>query len=348
MVLHMGIKYSQLTEQDRSYIEVFLHLGASPAGVARYIGCHRSTVCRERDRGLCPRLGRYLAVFGQRSRDQRRRAAGLARRKLGHDLTSPAWQGVVSRLRAGFSPEQICLRMRTLDPLRGCHFLPRPSSWLSHETIYKGIYDLPRGLERTSLVKLLRRSHSGRRRRSRGKARFTGLQNMTPISQRPAEVFSRLVPGHWEGDLIKGAGGASCIGTLVERSSRLLLLVKLDNAGALACFNGFSRRLRRVPAALRKSLTYDQGTEMALHERLAQRLNMPIFFCDPHSPWQRPTNENTNGLLRQYLPKGLDLSTITQSQLSCIEVALNNRPRRVLCGRTPQEVFDLAMADVCL
>jgi IS30 family transposase len=163
---------------------------------------------------------------------------------------------------------------------------------------------------------------------------------MTSIDLRPPEVAARIVPGHREGDLIKGARNASAVGTLVERSSRYVMLVKLDGFGSTPVLERFTKRLRRVPASLRKTLTYDQGAEMAKHETLAKRLHMDVFFCDPHSPWQRGSNENANGLIREYLPKGMDLSTVTQAQLTAIENSLNNRPRAILGFCTPQEVFD--------
>jgi transposase, IS30 family len=166
--------------------------------------------------------------------------------------------------------------------------------------------------------------------------RLTGLQNITPISSRPPEVDCRDEPGHWEGDLIEGARGQSVVGTLVERSSRYVRLVKLDNATSHSILAGFTARLRTVAPCMRKTLTYDRGTEMALHERLAAALGMQIYFCDAYCPWQRGTNENMNGLIRQYLPKGMDLSTLTQEQLSLIERKLNTRPRRILGFRTPQ------------
>ena len=162
---------------------------------------------------------------------------------------------------------------------------------------------------------------------------------MTPIALRPPEVAARIVPGHWEADLIKGASNGSAVGTMVERISRFIMLTSLPSAGATAVLEGFSRRLRTVPPSLRKTLTYDQGTEMALHETLAKRLRMDIYFCDPHSPWQRGTNENANGLIREYLPKGVDLKSYSDTDLRRIEELLNNRPRKILGFRTPAEVF---------
>ena len=338
----MGKQYSHLSTAQRSLIEVLCHHGVSYSNVARFIGRHRNTVMREHRRGFWSPLARYTAEFGARHYAQGRRNAGLLRRKLGTDLNSPAWQWVRAGLHFHWSPEQICGQARVFDPLFG-PLLPGPLS-ISHETIYRAIYDMPRCHARSALVKLLPQSRSGRRRRSRGKQRFVGLQNITSIDLRPAQVDARLVPGHWEGDLIKGAGGRSCVGTLVERTSRLARLVRLPDATAASSLRGFSSRLADLPPALRRSMTYDRGTEMALHQQLSRRLDMDIFFCDAYSPWQRGTNENTNGLIRRYLPKGTDLSTATDRQLRAIEFILNNRPRKILGFRTAQQVFNQLLA----
>ena len=162
---------------------------------------------------------------------------------------------------------------------------------------------------------------------------------MTPIADRPAEVTTRTVPGHWEGDLIKGARNRSAVGTLVERTTRLVLLARMSGTDAASAYQGFTKTLRHVPAPLRKTLTYDRGKEMAEHEQLAKRLAIQIFFADPHSPWQRGTNENTKGLLRQYLPQGTDLSAYTQRELNAIAYRLNTRPRKCLNFATPLEVY---------
>jgi transposase, IS30 family len=325
----MHPRYKQLSADDRLIIESLLANGLSLRAVAARVGVHASTICRERRRGLLPGFNRYLAVIGQRSRCASRASAGLARRKLGVDATVGYWPLVLPFLRKGWSPQQIAGRLRSMPE----------SPSISHETIYAAIYAMPRGSLRTTLVTMLRKSHAGRLPRARGSSRFTGVQNMTPIGLRPPEVDSRQVPGHWEADLIKGARNASAVGTLIERSSRYIMLAKLDGCDAQSALEGFTRRLRTVPPSLRKTLTYDQGTEMALHQTLAKRLNLSIFFCDPRSPWQRASNENANGLIREYLPKGTDLSKFTRSQLTTIEVALNTRPRKVLDFQTPDEVF---------
>lgn len=335
----MGTQYAQITHAQRVIIEAGLRLKYSNAQIARQAGMHRSTVGREIQRGKEHASGGlYLAEFGQRAHDQARRNAGMARRKLGKDLSSPAWRNVLHGMRLHKSPDQIAGELRLLDPLHG--LLPPAPGYVSRETIYCAIYAQPRGALRTELISLLRRSRAGRRPRARGKSRHTGLQEMTPISMRPADVEHRLVPGHWEGDCIKGRGNASAIGTLVERTSRYTLLAPMASCSAVSALEGFSSRMRHVPRALRRTLTYDQGSEMALHKQLAKRLKIDIFFCEPYRPGQRGTNENTNGLLREFFPKGTDLSTVSTSELRRVEFLLNNRPRRILGYRTPQQVYD--------
>ena len=330
----MGTHYDHLTESDRFVIESMLTKGCSQRAIARLLEVSPSTICREISRATASRAPWYLAVLGQRVRKAGRRRAGGLRRKLARDLHSPAWRHVRSGLQRGWSPEQIAGRLKRMP-----ESAPEPGWSVSHETIYCAIYALPRSALRTELVKLLRKCHAGRMSRARGKGRFTGVQNMTPIALRPPEVAARIVPGHWEGDLIKGARNLSAVGSLVERTSRYLMLAKLETSSATSVLEGFTRRLRKVPTSLRKTLTYDQGTEMALHDTLSKRLRMDIFFCDPHSPWQRATNENFNGLVREYLPKGTDLSLLTDHDLHSVEYALNHRPRKVLGFLTPHEVF---------
>ena len=242
------------------------------------------------------------------------------------------WQYVRTHLSQGCSPEQIagCLRLEYPDEMR---------KHLSVETIYVALYMLPRGNLRTELLAALRQARKARRPRSRGTDRWGQLLNITPIADRPAEVASRNIPCHWEGDLIKGARNGSAVGTLVERTTRLVILARMEGTDAVSAREGFTRKLRHVSAPLRKTLTYDRGKEMAEHKRLAQRLAPQVFFADPHSPWQRDTNENTNGLLRQYLPKGTDLSGFTQRELNAIAHRLNTRPRKCLNFATPLEVF---------
>jgi IS30 family transposase len=213
---------------------------------------------------------------------------------------------------------------------------------VSHETIYNCIYAQPVGELRKDLIACLRHANNKRTPRSKGQDRRGQIPDMLSIHVRPPEIEDRQFPGHWEGDLIKGEANASAVGTLVERTSRLLMLVKLPNpkpASAANVLQAFTDKLVSIAQPMRQTLTYDQGKEMALHKQLTQNTGMAVFFCDPHSPWQRGSNENMNGLVRQYLPKGTDLSSDTQRELNAIAYRLNTRPRKCLNLATPLEVF---------
>jgi IS30 family transposase len=340
----MGTFYSQLWNNDRHVTEVFDRLGIHPAAIARFLGRHRSTICRE-IRRACSYNGAssYVAHFGQLYSERARKQGGLARRKLGRDFSSPAWLHVRQGLAAGLSPQLVAGRLADSCFIPGSHL--RHPAFVSHETIYCAIYAMPRGTLRTELMAQLLRSRSGRRPRRKATSRSTRIQEMTPISLRPPEVAARIVPGHWEGDLIKGAGGRSAIGTLVERTSRYIMLVRLDGCSAQNILDGFSRRLRSIPPELRRTLTYDQGSEMALHKSLAKKLRMDVFFCDAYKPWQRGSNENANGIIRRFLPKGIDLSPFTDKNLADLEFVLNNTPRKILGFKNPQEVFSRIKID---
>jgi IS30 family transposase len=228
-----------------------------------------------------------------------------------------------------WSPEQVAGRLRL-------EHHEDQSQRVSHETIYQYTYAHPAGELKAALFEALRQGHQKRRPRSRGKDRRGGIRNMRSIRERPAEAEGREVPGHWEGDLIKGAFNGSAIGTLVDRSSRYVILARVDDATAESVLEGFTRRLRTLPKAFRQTLTKTQGKEMARHQELE---GIRVYFADPHSPWQRPTNENTNGLLRQYFPKETDLSEYSQRTLTQVAEELNNRPRKSLGFRTPAEVM---------
>ena len=209
---------------------------------------------------------------------------------------------------------------------------------LSTETIYVGLYVLPRGTLRSELLAALRQARKARRPRARGVDRRGQIPTMPPIAERPAEVGTRTVPGHGEGDLIKGARTGSAVGTLVERTTRLVLLARMEGTDATSARQGFTKKLRHVPAPLRKTLTYDRGNERAEHARVAERLNIRVFLADPYRPWQRGTNEHTNGLLHQSGPKGTDWSGYTQRELNALAHRLNTRPRTCLNFATPLEV----------
>ena len=193
------------------------------------------------------------------------------------------------------------------------------------------------------MIALLRQGKSSRRPRSAGQDRRGQIPEMVSIHVRPPEVNDRVMPGHWEGDLIKGAGNKSAVGVLVERSTRLVLLCKMPDASAESALAAFTAKLNLIAAPMRQSLTYDQGQEMARHQELAQATNLRVYFCDPHSPWQRGSCENTNGLLRQFLPKGEDLSQHDQDALDSIADLMNNRPRQTLGWLSPYQAFQQFM-----
>jgi len=346
----MGTHYSHMTATDRMSIQALLQAELNGPAIARKLGFSRSTINREinRSKTLPTALAAdYQAGVAQARSEQRRRDAGACRRKLGPDPQSPLWRTVIAGLRCRWSPQQIAGKLPAMNKSAGvaAQALPPKALSVSHETIYCAIYAMPRSTLRTELVGLLRQRHKTRLPRARGTARKGGPANMTNISLRPPEVAARIVPGHWEGDLIKGAMNRSSVGTLVERISRYVMLVKLDGNTAEDILEGFTRRLKSVPESLRKTLTYDQGSEMALHETLSAQLRMDIFFCDAHSPWQRGSNENANGLVREYLPKGMDLSKVSHQQLTAIEHSLNHRPRKILNFHSPHEVFTALTAD---
>jgi IS30 family transposase len=299
----------------------------------------RSTVTREIRRNgwqpdpALPIHGRARIAGGYRCVPADRRARVLARRpRVPRKLTegNRLWITVVEHLRQGLSPAQIASTLaRMPDPVR-----------LSYETIYTALYAMPRGHLRSGLLALMRRRHRARRPRRRKAGRSKpSIPEMTLIDQRPIEVQMRLIPGHWEGDLIIGKGNLSQVGTLVERTTLFVALVKLSSSKADVTAQAFTEILNRFDGQLRRSMTFDQGSEMRYHKKLTENTGVTVYFAHPHAPWERGISENTNGLLRQYLPKGTDLSLFSQEQLDDIAWRLNTRPRKTLGWKAPAELF---------
>jgi IS30 family transposase len=302
--------------------------GSSLRAMARRLGRSEGTVSRELARNTCAQLGYASAPAQALSQSRRLQARPAAKLDPQHVL----WGTVLSLLHWKWSPQQIAGILKRVWP-------DDPSRHVSHETIYTAIYAHPRGELRRQLIACLRHGRSTRMPRKRGVDRRGQIPEMVSIHVRAPEVDDRVMPGHWEGDFIKGAGNKSSVGVLVERTSRLVLLAKMDDATAASALAGFSAKLNSIAAPMRHSLTYDQGKEMARHRELSASTGVKVYFCDPHSPWQRGTCENTNGLLRQYLPKGTDLSIHTQDELDAIADSLNNRPRATHAFHSPLEVF---------
>ena len=338
----MGTNYKHLSCEERTMIQLSLEQGCTLREIACSVQRAPSSISRELHRNgwsnpaTAPkRPGRPPVAGGYRAPLAQQRASALARTarrpsRLSQD--GALWSHVERLLREQHSPEQIAGILRRMNP-------DDPSLHVSHETIYTALYAMPRGALRSELIACLRQARKSRRPRARGEDRRGTIPNMTSIHQRPPEVDERVIPGHWEGDLIKGARNASSIGTLVERTTLFVTLVKMEGSTADAAVTGFGTVLNRIDAQRRLSMTYDQGREMAKHERLSEITGVAVYFADPHSPWQRGINENTNGLLRQYFPKGSDLSGFSQTDLDAVAWQLNTRARKSLGFRCPAELF---------
>ena len=326
-------KYRQLQPEERMTIASMTQRCCSMRAMARMLGRSASTISRELERNSSTTQA-YASHTAQVHCALRRREARPAP-KL--DMGGVSWAAVLTLLDWRWSPQQIAGTLKRVFP-------DEPERHVSHETIYTAIYAQPRGELRRQLIACVRQGRGTRMPRSRGTDRRGQIPDMVSIHVRPPEVDDRVMPGHWEGDFIKGAGNQSSVGVLVERTSRLVLLAKMKNATAAAALEGFSAKLLSIAAPMRRSLTYDQGKELARHQELTQRTGVAVYFCDPHSPWQRGTCENTNGLLRQYMPKGTDLSLLSQDELDSIADSMNGRPRATHAFNTPLAVFAQMLA----
>lgn len=338
----MGRIYSHLSAEERGVIMAMLAQGSSARAMATVLGRAPSTVARELMRNghrLTPVsvMGRPRLPYD--ASQAGRRALRLARkprrrRKLASD--SALWRQVRAMLGKRWSPQQVSRTLKRQHPAE-------PALHVSHETIYTAIYAAPRGALRRELVALLRQHKCARRPRGQGADRRGRMHDLPSIHERPPEANERLLPGHWEGDFLKGARNRSSVGVLVDRATLFLKLVKMDGCSAQEAMEGFSRAFAPLPVEARRTLTYDQGKEMALYRTLSERTGLAIYFADPRSPWQRGICENTNGLLRQYLPKGTDLSIYSQAELDDIAQSMNTRPRATLDFHCPAEMFMRAL-----
>ena len=322
--------YQQIDYRERESIALGIEQGLGIRAIARMLNRCPSTISREIQRNAPGNP--YGWRFAQQ-RCERRRSFGRAPAKV--IVGNALFESIVELLRLRWSPQQIAAHLTKLHPDEG-------AQRASHETIYNVIYAHPRGELRKELIACLRMARAKRWARSKGEDRRGQIADLLSIHVRPPEIEDRQFPGHWEGDLIKGRLNASAVGTLVERSTRFLILVKLPHpnaASAAHVLQAFTDKLNAIAQPMRKSMTYDRGREMAHHQQLSANTGIAVYFCDPYSPWQRGTNENTNGLVRQFLPKGTDLSGYSQEQLDAIADLMNNRPRQTLGWTSPHEVY---------
>jgi len=310
-----------LSPNDREEISRGLAAGLAFAAIARQLHRPTSTISREVQR----HGGRWLYRSGRADWRAWRRAR---RPKPCRLALQPRLRAVVAaRLRRNWSPQQVAgwLRLRYPD---------NPRMHVSHETIYRSLFVQTRGVLKRALLKHLRHRRTVRRPRRRPVHNPERIPGAVSIRERPASVDDRAIPGHWEGDLLRGKA-RSHIATLVERQSRYVMLVRIPRPDSVTVARALARRIRTLPAHLRQSLTWDRGRELARHQAFTVATNVQVYFCDPRSPWQRGSNENTNGLLRQYFPPGTDLARLTQSQLNAVARQLNTRPRKTLDYDTP-------------
>ncbi|HEY0057319.1 MAG TPA: IS30 family transposase [Pedobacter sp.] len=324
----MSKKYTRLSLWERIQIEKYLDKGMSASSIGIILNRHKCTISREIKNTP---YNSYSAYHANLKAGDLSMMKNYGRSKILSNKVLLKF--LISRLRKNWSPEQISLHLKKQYP-------NDKSMQLSHETIYFYVYLHSKKSLKEELIKHLRQQRKTRGSRHTKAVRDIKISDRVSIDERPLEVVGREIPGHWEGDLIIGKEHKSAIGTLVERTTRAVILVHLENKEAETVRKAFEEEFKKLPKLMRKSLTYDNGTEMAQHKLFTKNTKVQVYFTHPYSPWERPTNENTNGLLRQYFPKGTDLSVHSKSYLKKVQRELNERPRKVLDIRSPSEVFN--------
>lgn len=330
----MDKKYQRLSLVEREEISRSLACGKTYSQIANTLGRPKSTVSREIDR--CG-----ITRWSYRAFTAHKQAQRLAQSKhQGNRISkNPALEKYIqAKLKLKWSPEQIASQLKIA-------YAETKAMQVSHETIYKYLYVLPRGTLRAELLACLRqrRLHRRKGRKNLLKTRVK-INGMISIEERPKEVGNRIIPGHWEGDLLAGQRNQSAVGTLVERTTRFTFLVKLKQLTADSVRKAFAETFKLLPQELKQSLTYDQGSEMAQHKLFTKGTNITVYFAHPHCPWERGTNENTNGLIRQFFPKSTDFNRLTNKDLKYVQSLLNGRPRKVLNWRKPAEALQELVA----
>lgn len=320
-------RYNQLNIHEREEISCGLSQGLKLRQIAKILNRSASTISREIKRNGSG-LNKYRASQAQIRATQLRYKA---RRPIKLKSNRKLLRLTIKYLSKRWSPEQIAKKLKV-------RYSKDMSMNISHESIYAYLHVYPRGRLKNQLIKLLRRQRKNRRVRKE-RIECCPIQNYVSIDQRPPEVNDRRIAGHWEGDLIMGALNQSAIGTLVERTTRKVFICKLDKKDSKSVRIAFENKFKKLPTHMKRSLTYDQGQEMSQHEAFTQRTKIQVYFAHPHSPWQRGTSENTNMLIRDFFPKGTDFNKVSSQALAKVQNLLNNRPRKTLNWRTPNEVF---------
>ena len=324
--------YHHFSPEERAVIMLLLKDNTSIRGIAKVINRHPSSVSREITRNRVSKVT-YCATSAAKSYQKRRKQSVKASKVQVGSLLYEQLQFWLTHNK--WSPEQMSAMLKITYP-------DEPNMQVSPETIYAHIYAHPKGALKKLMVLSLRRHKSKRGRRGSKDSNYSSVKIASEqlIINRPEEISSRKIAGHWEGDLIVGPMNQSCVGTLVERKTGFLILNKMKSKSAVDVREGFTQNMEHVPEFLRTSMTYDRGSEMAEHPIMSKDLNMAIYFADPHAPWQRGSNENINGLIRQFLPKGHNLSAYSQNDLDYIAWLLNTRPRKRFSFKTPQKMME--------
>ena len=323
-------KYQRLNDLEREEISRMLSRKCSLHDIAKVLGRHVSTISREVRAGSCNQYT-YRAAKAQKraGRNASKRKSG--KYKLNDNLE--LWTYIRKKLQKKWSPRQIAEELKTDYP-------EDMTMRISPEAIYTYIYILPRGSLKKELTTCLRRNHKRRYKQSKEVKIERKFEDMLSIEERPAEVADRIIPGHWEGDLIVGKNNRSALGTLVERTSRTTILVPLKNREALTVAKAFAKEVKKLPAQMKLSMTYDQGREMAKHKLFTNITDVKVYFAHPRSPWERGTNENTDGLVRQFFPKGTDFNKVSRYEVKKVQGLLNGRPRQTLGFKKPYQIFN--------
>jgi len=329
--------YKRLSDFEREEISRMLSQKCSFHDIAKQLGRYASTISREVAKGSCNKYT-YRAIKAQ---NRARRNAG--KRKSGKfrlNNNQKLGRYVYEKLKLKWSPAQIAEKLEKDYPLN-------MEMRISPEAIYTYIYILPRGSLKKELISCLRQNRKRRHKQSRGVKMERKIEDMLSIEERPKEVENRIIPGHWEGDLIIGKNNRSALGTLVERTTRTTILIPVKSKEAEVVAKAFAKEVKKLPEQMKLTMTYDQGREMAQHKLFTKITGVKVYFAHPRSPWERGTNENTNGLIRQFFPKGTDFNKVSRYEVKKTQNLLNGRPRKVLGFQNPYEVFSQLINQRC-